>query len=341
MIIGIITVFFFAPEVIIKGISNGLSLCAVAVIPPIFPFMIISDFIIRSGLSSLADRFLAPVMRFLFRLPGCAGCAVLMSMVGGYPIGMKMTAQLVERGDISEKQGRRMALFCVNAGPAFVIGTVGAVFFSDKKIGIILYLAMIISSLAMGVALRIIDNEDVSGIKKTKNFDPSVFGQSVMQSTESMLGMCAWVIVFSGIIAIFSLLPLGENILLWLRIITEVTSGCKTAVGVYSNSIQALIIGWAGLSVHCQCYPMIKQLDMKYSRFALSRLIHAGLSATLADAMFRIFPVEEQVFSTGTDVIPEAFSVSVPAGVAMLFLAAFLVIEMPFSKSMQNKMQGH
>lgn len=340
-IIGVITVFFISPEVIIRGISNGLSLCAVAVIPPIFPFMILSDFIIRSGLSGIADRFLSPITRFLFRLPGCAGCVVLMSMVGGYPVGMKMTAQLAACGDITEKQGIRMALFCVNAGPAFVIGTVGAVFYSDKKVGIILYLSMIISSIAMGIVLRIIDKEDLSYKKKTKNFEPSVFGQSVMQSTESILSMCAWVIVFSGIIAVLSWLPLGENVLLWLRMLTEVTGGCKTAVGIFPHSIQALIMGWGGLSVHCQCYPMMKQLSMKYNHFALSRLIHAGLSATLADALFRVFPIEEQVFSTGTDVMPEVFSVSVPAGVAMLFLASFLVIEMPFSKALQNKMQGH
>lgn len=338
---GVITVFFIAPEVVIKGISNGLTLCAVAVIPPIFPFMILSDFIIRSGLSDCADRFLSPVTRFLFRLPGCTGCAVFMSMVGGYPVGMKMTAQLVECGDISEKQGRRMALFCVNAGPAFVIGTVGAVFYSDKKVGIILYLSMILSSFVMGVALRFIDSQDLPQKKKTQNLELSVFGQSVMQSTESMLSLCAWVIVFSGIIAIISWLPLGENVLLWLKMAVEVTGGCKSAVNTFPHSVQALVMGWAGLSVHCQCYPFIKLLNMKYSHFALSRLIHAGLSATVADVLFRLFPIEEQVFSTGTAVMPEVFSVSVPAGVAMLFLASFLVIEMPFSKALQNKTKGH
>ena len=341
LIVGVIAVFFFAPEVIIKGISNGLTLCAVAVIPPIFPFMILSDFIIRSGLNDLADRFLSPVTRFLFRLPGCAGCAVLMSMVGGYPVGMKMTAQLVECGDISEKQGRRMALFCVNAGPAFVIGTVGAVFYSDKKVGIILYISLILSSLMMGIALRFIDGEDYADKKKTKNFDLSVFGQSVMQSTQSMLSLCAWVIVFSGIIAIVSWLPLREDILLWLRMIIEVTGGCKSAVGTFPHSIQALVLGWAGLSVHCQFYPFIKSLNIKYSYFAFSRLIHAGLSATVADVLFRMFPIEEQVFSTGTAVMTEVFSVSVPAGIAMLFLASFMIIEMPFSKSLQNKTKGH
>jgi sporulation integral membrane protein YlbJ len=333
--------FFLAPEVIIKGISNGLTLCAVAVIPPIFPFMILSDFIIRSGLSDLAGRFLFPVTRFLFRLPGSTGCAVLMSMVGGYPVGMKMIAQLVECGDISEKQGRRMTLFCVNAGPAFVIGTVGAVFYSDKKVGIILYISLILSSLMMGVASRFIDNQDYAVKKKTKNLDLSVFGQSVMQSTESILSLCAWVIIFSGMVAIISWLPIGENKLLWLMMITEVTGGCKSAVGIFPHSIQALVLGWAGLSVHCQLYPFIKSLNIKYSYFAFSRLIHAGLSATVADVLFRIFPIEEQVFSTGTAVMPEVFSVSVPAGVAMLFLASFMIIDMPFSKSLQNKTKEH
>lgn len=339
-VIFFITVFFVSPGTLITGISKGLTLCATAVIPPLFPFMILSDFIIRSGMGTIMGVWLSPFTRFLFRLPGNAGCAVLMSMVGGYPVGLKMTAQLLESSTISEKQGRRMALFCVNAGPAFVIGTVGTVFYSDKKVGIILYISMILSSLVMGVFLRFFSSEEIIKNNNERSFSASVFGQSVMYSTQTMLSMCAWVLVFSGLISVVTDFPLDDNTLLWFRMVTEVTGGCWSAVGVFSPCVQALVMAWAGLSVHCQVSPFLKTLNVRYSLFALSRLIHAGLSVTVADVLFRIFPCNADVFSTQTEVLPEYFSVSVPAGVSMLILSAFVILEIPFSKSVTKQNEG-
>lgn len=330
--------FITEPSAAIKGVSNGLTLCSTAVIPSLFPFIFLSDFFIRSGLCDIVGRYLAPVTGFLLRLPGNAGCAVVMSLIGGYPVGAKMISQLIDDGSITPSQGRRMMVFCVNAGPAFVIGTVGTVMLSSPRAGLILYASLAISSLLMGFCMRFFcEKRECKGVFTKKTFSADAVSQSVFSATNSMLMLCAWILLFSCANALVRCLPLSQNMMMWVNIITEVTGGCVQATKAFPLCVTALILGWAGLSVHCQLYPFIKQTGLKYSRFCLSRLIHGGISTVIAQLLFRVFPCEVSVFSTFSDVTPSLFSVSVPAAVAMLILSAFLIIE---SKSPHLKQRG-
>ncbi len=330
------TAFFVEPSTMINGVSNGLSLCAAAIVPSLFPFMVLSDFMVRSRLVEIIGRYLKPVTKLLFNLPGSAGCAVLMSMVGGYPTGAKMTTQLLENGSISKSQAKRMMLFCVNAGPAFVMGTVGTAIFSDHKVGIILYVSMVIASLSIGIFSRIFEIGSLELKEKNIEFESGIVPVSIMQGINTTLFLCAWVLIFSCINALIESLPLHENILSWIKMFTEVTNGCVSASVSFPVSIQALIMGWAGLSVHCQLSPYIKQTQVKYLHFVLSRIIHGGLSATVADFLFRVFPCDTSVFSTNTDVLPKIYSVSIPSAVATVILALMLVAELSFRSQNKN-----
>ena len=325
--------FIAAPSEAIKGVSNGLTLCSTAVIPSLFPFIFLSDFFIRSGLCGIVGRYISPVTDFLFRLPGDAGCAVLMSLIGGYPVGARMISQLLEDSSITEAQGRRMLAFCVNAGPAFVVGTVGTVMLSSARAGIILYASLVITSLLMGFCMRFFCEKAQSRENTDKkSFSAEVVSQSVFSATNSMLMLCAWILLFSCANALVRCLPLSDNALLWISVITEVTGGCVQSTKAFPLCVTALVLGWSGLSVHCQLFPYIKKTGMKYSYFCLSRLIHGGVATMLAQLFLKVFPCEVSVFSATGDVMPSAFSVSAPAAAAMLALSAFMITEFPRRK---------
>ena len=337
-VIVFVTAFFISPETVIGGVSNGLKLCAASIIPSLFPFIVLSDYLIRSKSVEMFGRFLEPITKSVFRLPGSAGCAVIMSLVGGYPVGAGMIAKLLENGNISQGQAKRMMLFCVNAGPAFVIGTVGTVMLSNRKAGIILYLSMIVSALAMGAFFRFFDSSTIEIKTKKPEFKSGVLNQSVTNGINSMFNLCAWVLLFSCINALIENFDIPANIMTWIKMITEVTGGCITASGKYPVSVQALIMGWAGLSVHCQLLPYIKETQVKHLHFLLSRLVHGALSATLAEFLFWLFPCQTSVFSTNTDVLPQLYSISVPAAVATVILAVMLAAEM--TALFKNKNNG-
>lgn len=312
----------------IDGIRNGLNICGSSVIPSLFPFMVISDFILRSGIGNIAGQKLAPITNKVFRLPGTAGCAVMLSLVGGFPVGAKMTAQLFENGDITRKQGRRMIFFCVNAGPAFVIGTVGSTMLSSRKAGIILFASLTASSLLTGFVSRFAEKKTDRINIKTSPFNPSVLSDSVSSSVQAMLGVCAWILLFSGLNAYLIRLPVNGSALAVLSMLTEVTGGCIAASNAFPAFVCAFVIGWSGLAVHCQLLPYISRLEIKISMFLLSRIIAGVLSALIALLLFKLFPCEISVFSPSSGIISKPLSASVPAAAAMMVLSSVMIIDM-------------
>ena len=96
------------PQLSADGAREGLNLCALIVIPALFPFMALCAFISQSGLSARLGKLLSPVTRVLFHLEGNAGAAILMSWIGGYPVGARSADALYQQGQISLSDAQRM-----------------------------------------------------------------------------------------------------------------------------------------------------------------------------------------------------------------------------------------
>ena len=63
-------------------------------VPALFPFLAVSSLLVSLGFGEWVSPHLAGVMGPLFRLPGQASSALLLGLVGGYPIGAKTAADL-------------------------------------------------------------------------------------------------------------------------------------------------------------------------------------------------------------------------------------------------------
>ena len=96
---------------------------------------------------------MSPITKALFGLSGNCGPVILMSLIGGFPVGPHMAAELCKEQKISKKEAGLLCLFSINAGPAFVIGTVGYSMLGSIKAGVLLYTSMVISSVLLGLML--------------------------------------------------------------------------------------------------------------------------------------------------------------------------------------------
>lgn len=139
--------------IISKAVTDALSLCSRAVIPSLFPFLVFSSFIAKTPLLEKLGTLMSPTTKALFGLSGNCGPVILMSLIGGFPVGPHMAAELCKEQKISKKEAGLLCLFSINAGPAFVIGTVGYSMLGSIKAGVLLYTSMIISSLLLGLML--------------------------------------------------------------------------------------------------------------------------------------------------------------------------------------------
>ncbi len=135
--------------------GNGLYLWATAVVPSLFPFFVATELLSNTSLIPFLGKYLSPIMRPLFGVPGEAAFAFLMGMISGYPVGAKIVANFKENGICTEEEAERMLAFTNNSGPLFIIGTVGVSLFGNSLVGILLFVTHILACITVGIVLNI------------------------------------------------------------------------------------------------------------------------------------------------------------------------------------------
>lgn len=311
----------------IEGARKSLSLCSGVLIPSLFPFMVTACFISDLPLSKRLQTLLAPVMRFLFRQPCAAAPVIALGLIGGYPVGARIAQRLFDRGEITDEQAHRLVLFCVNAGPAFVIGSVGGSLLASPSAGVLLFVSLCLSSLTLGVLTRFMPHASAEETPVKSKLPPPSFSHSLVNAVSDgcsgIVTICAWVIFFGSVCA---LIPQTEGRKVLVSIL-EVTGGCTGAAGS-PLPIMASILGFGGLCVHCQIFSLAAKINIKPLFFFCGRVLSAVFAAFICEGLMRLFPQSVSTLANTGETLTAAGAVSAPAACALLFLCALVILDL-------------
>ena len=305
------------PDQAMEAMRDGLKLCGNVILPSLFPFFVLSSLVVELGMSRYLGKLLEPVMAPLFRVNGNCAAALALGFVGGYPVGARTAIELYEQDQCSRTEAERMLAFCNNSGPAFILGVVGAGVFGSGTVGLLLYLAHLLSSLLVGVLFRFYRPGDGPQTRRsggpqfqTASF-PKAFTQSVLGAMQSTLNICAFILFFTVFLRILAqagvltgaarllsalLAPLGLDQTWAERLLTglvEVSSGVSSLTdGTLPGrlSMAAFMLGWAGVSIHCQVLAFLGDSGLSVKTYVAGKLLHGGISALLTNLLFRLFP---------------------------------------------------
>jgi len=306
-----------APGEAIAGAREGLALCGNVIVPSLFPFFVLASLVVDLGLASYLGRLFEPVMRPLFRVSGACAAAVAMGFIGGYPVGARTALQLYQQGMCTKTEAERLLSFCNNSGPAFILGVVGAGVFGSGRVGLLLYLTHAAASLLVGLLFRFYGGKEERRRERRgqTTFETvrasAAFTGAVGKALQSTLNICAFVVFFavvlrllsaygvlSALAGVLSVFGVGEE---WARRLVagllELSSGVSslTGAGASGVSMAAFMLGWAGLSVHCQVLSFIGDSGLSVRTYLAGKLCHGLLAAALTGAVTRLFPLAEPV----------------------------------------------
>ena len=318
------------PETASQGISDGVDLALGILIPSLYPFMVLSSLVIESGMLNRMPKVADTIAKYFFGLNGKSLGIFIISLIGGLPLGCKMTSELYEKGEINRSEGQKMMLFCYCCGPAFTISSVGLYMLGSKQAGAVIYLSIILSAITVGILSRFFGDENYHRTNyKTAN-EPKVFSVSLVRSVSSgstaMLSVCAWVILFSCINRLVEILPLGDSTKLFVYTISEVTNGVYISAGTLSLPIIAGIVAFGGLCGHCQVMPYVLKLKLKYKYFLTARIVCAALSVIYCELLLKIIPISYEVFSIGIPPTKTSFGSSAGLSISMLITAGLFLL---------------
>ena len=284
---GVLVLFLAEAGFVRAAAAEALSLCAGSVIPALFPFLVVSSLLLSLGLGELLSPMLAGLMEPLFRVDGVGSSALLLGLVGGYPIGAKTAADLYRGGRLSRPEAERLLAFCNNSNPVFLISVLGVGVFGSVRAGVWLWLIHLLSALLTGLLFRNHGGPARRQAGGTAAFQAvslsAAFVAAVRESLSGMLSVCAFVTFFYVLAR--PLASLGGWLGPALVGATELFSLTPLLdAGRGSFILASAMAGWGGLSVLCQTAAVLEGSGLRLSGCAAGKAVQALLAGLLAAA---------------------------------------------------------
>lgn len=266
------------PRETVLAASAGLHLWYSTVVPALLPFFIVAEILVQIRFVNFLGILLEPVMRPLFRLPGCSALVVVMGFTSGFPVGAILTKQLYEQKMLTRDEAERLLVFTNNASPLFILGAVGVGMFASPAAGYLLAFAHYLSNLLVGLLWRFrgepgqrAKDAGVSNLslawqtmmptpKKPLAGPGKLLGDAIRNSINNVMAVGGFILVFSVLtrmLSVWGLIDgmsclllkflgntgLGYNQVYGLCMgIFEMTIGCRTASSTSAGPILPLLI---------------------------------------------------------------------------------------------------
>ena len=282
----LITVLFSAilsPKISLY-VKNGLCLCFEAIIGSVFPFMIISDAV------SHTMRFESPgIFKIFFekilRINGQALSAFLLGSICGFPVGVKLSADMYKKGIITKDECERLIGFSSNMGPAFIISGVGAALYGSIKIGVILYAVTLVSAIASGFLMGIGRKASDSYFHPKKH--SFSLTDSIKSASQNTVNICGFIVFFSMVCGLFSIVIKNDFAYTLILPFFEISNAVKSISALYfvpkATKLVAIAfsVSFSGLSIFMQAKSFFAEEKISMKPYLKTKLISAIISAVI------------------------------------------------------------
>ena len=300
LILSLILSLVIMPEKSIITFSQGIMIWCTKILPALLPFFILTNLLSYTTFTTTIGKLLSPITQKLYGVGGVAGYIFFMSIISGYPVGAKLTADLYRNSTITSGQAISISAFTSTSGPLFVIGTVGIGFFHNQRLGTILLITHIVGALINGLFFRQKNNKKIVSLQSIVP-TTNILNSSMTSSISSIMTIGGFIAIFYMIlqtllhinafaipIRLFERINVPSNITISIISgIIEVTSGaltlsqCQLSTSI-ALPILSFLVSFGGLSVHAQAYCFLKDFEMPYPKFLLQKISHATISMLLA-----------------------------------------------------------
>lgn len=284
---------FICYNCVLKGVTNGLYLCANVVIPSLFPMLCLTGFLSESAvLQALAKRLDGFSVKY-FNLSGYFLPVFILSLISGYPVGAATANTLFENKKITGNERNKISLISCSAGPAFILLAVGVNMYNSYKIGIILLVSNTISCILTAlIVTRFYNSCDTFALYDSNNpiiSDCIVF--SVKNATASIISISAFTVIFSAIITVLS--SNSNSFVYYIAVsLLEVTNASLTLVEKgFSLPFVSAVIGFGGLSVIFQISAILKTQRPPLLKIIALRLLNGVISCLICRILCHFFNI--------------------------------------------------
>lgn len=202
------------PQETVTAAGMGCKLWFTILLPALLPFFIVAELMVSLGFVNFLGVILEPVMRPIFRLPGCSSLVVVMGFTSGFPVGAVLSRKLFDEKLLTADETERLVSFTNNSSPLFILGAVGVGMFASPVIGYLLAFSHYLSNLLVGIIWRFRASPRSTRLTPPQQFllpgacraflqhqNPrgigALMGDAIKNSLNNILAIAGFVIIFS------------------------------------------------------------------------------------------------------------------------------------------------
>ncbi len=293
---------------------NGLNLWFTKMIPALLPFMILSGIMVRLHLTDGFVSIVHPILHPVWKTGKNVTYAMVMGFLCGFPIGARVTCDLLERDMINEKEAGFLLAFNNNIGPVYftgfvlpllhlrqvvpyLIGMYGLPFLYGLLLRHTVYREM--SSASYNARERELSAASCQVTRNPYSLLEQI-DDAITSSVQGMLSLGGYMILFN----LFNLVPASipviipqgaeesifvQNLPLLMAPILEITGG----LGILGDRMplySLLLLPFGGLSCIAQTYSIIRRSNLSIHTYVYHKLILTGLTVIYYIAWKCLFP---------------------------------------------------
>lgn len=295
---------FLFPAPVFKGARNGLLLWFNTVLPTLLPFLIVSDLLIRTRAIRVVSRTAGIFLRPILRVSDYGAYTVLAGFLCGYPMGSKITSDLLCSRRITFKEGGYLLSFCNNTSPMFVVSFVILQNLKIPSLAVPGLAVLWISALVCGFFFRqyyIPAAKDLSwGKCSLPGGDPPRTGSldiCIMNGFETITKIGGYIMLFSICIELLRLLPFQNEPAFQTALASlEITNGIVLICGGDFPASAKFILcmalasfgGWCSVA-QTQC--MIRESGLPLLPYIAQKLATMVVTSLIAFLYLLLFPL--------------------------------------------------
>lgn len=320
------------PRETVQAAAAGFQLWYQVLVPALLPFFIVADLLISLHFVGLLGALLEPVMRPVFRLPGCSALVIAMGFTSGFPMGAVLSRRLMEDNLLSVQEMERLVCFTNNSSPLFIIGAVGVGMFGSPALGYLLAASHYLSNLAVGflwgrLSLQPVHRPVVPLSQAFKNLwlhlDAGelglggLLGSAVRTALNNLLAIAGFMVLFSVLTRMFTVWGVMDHLARFLTLLLgtlgfnhqialgmsmglfEITLGARTVAMSSGDTLVKLvavaaILSFSGFSIIAQVMSIVSGVRVRLSLYLVSRLLQMSLAVCIAWAgyVFWVAPIQ-------------------------------------------------
>lgn len=337
----LIILFFVNLKVSMASAIEGCNLWFKAMVPTLFPFLVICNLLISYDGISLYSKVLGPFLCKPLGLSKVCSFPLAASFLCGYPLGAKYCTDIYDLGYINKKEYFRLLNIASNCGPLFIVGSVCTAMLGNATFGYLLLIANYFSLILIGLFTR--KNKEISNNNSSNLSSPKInFGQAFKNAIDNAISTTiqvgGFIVIFSVIIGIiknnanisiifnnlesFLSLPKDSIYALFLGSI-EITNGCNiiansTLTIPLKLSIISFLCSFSGLSIIAQVSSFISKHNVPIFRYTLLKLVQGILSFIITFIVAKLFVGS---IATSTIVTP-----ATPYITTFMYFVPFIII---------------